>query len=127
MTSSDVSLKRQLQICSRAHQLDELTMEWLTPWRATTDSEEMSPELIREIAIGHPLFGVPTKTIGRRDDCDDVLFQVEDGSGRVAVVHLTWSMQSETFPDCPHTIFYESLKAWADEGMRLDCSSAGSQ
>jgi len=95
-------------------------MDWLTPWYPISDSEEMTPELLRETVNGHPLYGVQTKTIGRRQDCDDVLFEVLDGSGRVAVVHLTWSMKPERSPNCPHTVFYESLESWASKGMHDD-------
>jgi hypothetical protein len=95
-------------------------MEWLTPWHPIPDSEDFTLELIREVIKGHPLFQVPTKSIARRQDCDDVLFQIEDGSGRVAVVHLTWSMKPEPSPNSPHSVFYDSLQNWAREAMSHD-------
>ena len=49
--------------------------------------------LRRELSAGHPLYDMPTRAVGRRQDCDDVLFSIEDGSGRVAVVHLTWTQR----------------------------------
>ena len=51
----------------------------------------IAQELLREVGVGHPLHGLPVRTLARRQDCDDVLFAIEDGTERVAVVHLTWT------------------------------------
>ena len=32
----------------------------------------IEPKLRRELSPGHPLFGMPVKTLARRRDCDDV-------------------------------------------------------
>jgi hypothetical protein len=68
-------------------------MKWPAPWHSIADDaaqiEGMQRELRRELSTGHPLFAMPTRAIARRQDCDDALFSIEDGSGRVAVVHLT--------------------------------------
>ena len=77
----------------------------------------MERELIRELSAGHPLYGVPVRTLARRQDCDDVLFALSDGSGRVAVVHLTWTQsRPEQFP-YPWTMLYPDLKTWVAESM----------
>ncbi|MFZ1008073.1 MAG: hypothetical protein WAN65_14630 [Candidatus Sulfotelmatobacter sp.] len=98
-------------------------MEWLEPWHPVADDPAqvggMERELARELAAAHPLFGLPMRTLGRRQDCDDVLFAVEDGSGRVAVVHLTWARHPEPAP-WPSAVVYPSLVAWAAQGMRAD-------
>lgn len=97
-------------------------MEWLAPWYSVADDAAqaagMEQELRRELAAGHPLYGVPVRTLGRNGD--DVLFAVEDGSGRVAVVHLTWIQSAPDRPPWPDTAFYPSLQAWAADGMRSD-------
>lgn len=85
----------------------------------------MSRQLSRELAPGHPLYGLPVKTLARRQDCDDVLFAIEDGSGRVAVVHLTWTQSPPERPSFPWTVFYPTLAAWAVEGMRADAEEFG--
>jgi len=99
-------------------------VEWLAPWHSVADDPSqlagMERELRRELSAGHPLYGLPVRTLGRRQDCDDVLFAVEDGTGRVAVVHLTWTSQPPERPPWPGTVVYPSFEAWVAEGMRPD-------
>lgn len=94
----------------------------LVPWQSVTNDPSqaagMARELARELSTGHPLYGLPVQTLARRQDCDDVLFAVEDGSGRVAVVHLTWSHSPPERPPWPGTVMYPSLEAWVAGGMR---------
>jgi hypothetical protein len=85
----------------------------------------MERELRRELAAGHPLFGLPARALARRRDCDGVLFAVEDGSGRVAVVHLTWTPSPDERPRWPSTAVSPSLAVWAAEGMRVDAEEFG--
>ena len=40
--------------------------------------------------------------------------QLEDGSGRVAMVHFTWSMNPERAPFWPETVIFDSLNRWAE-------------
>ena len=54
----------------------------------------MSRETRKEISFFHPLAGRTLITLARRGDCDDVLFQLDDGP-EMAVVHLTWSSRRE--------------------------------
>lgn len=68
---------------------------------------------------GHPLFGVPVAAIGRRDHEDDVLFELLDGSGRVAKVHLTWAGENER-PPCPQATIYDDVAAWAESFKSRD-------
>jgi hypothetical protein len=70
-------------------------------------------ELARETAPGHLLHGVPTQALARSGIDDDVLFALLDGSGRVAVVHLTWSQ--ETSPWWPGTRLFANREAWLRE------------
>lgn len=94
------------------------------PWYSVSDDlvqvAGMERELQRELSPGHPLFGVPVKTLARRQDCDDVLFAVQDGTDRVAVVHLTWTRSSPEGPPWPITTVFANLGTWAVEGMHSD-------
>lgn len=104
-------------------------MEWLIPWQPVVyDAAQMAglaEQLSRELAVGHPLYGLPMRTLARRQDCDDVLFAIDDGSGRVAVVHLTWTRNLPERPPYPWAILYPNFTAWVDEGMRADAQEIG--
>ena len=96
-------------------------MEWLSPWWSTEEQdstfhETFESELQLEVGPGHFVFGIPAKLIGRHDACDDALFELCDGTCRVAVVHLTWAKHEERLP-WPRTEIYASLESWADQRM----------
>jgi hypothetical protein len=97
-------------------------MEWLAPWYSIANIPDqmagMERELRRELSAGHPLHGLPVRALGRRQDCDDVLFALEDGTGRVAVVHLTWTQSPPERPPWPATTVYPSFEGWVAEGVR---------
>jgi hypothetical protein len=85
----------------------------------------MERELKRELSVEHPLFGLPVKTLARRQDRDDVLFALEDGTGRVAVVHLTWTQSPPERPPWPVTTLFPSLENWAAVDMLSDAAEFG--
>ena len=90
-------------------------MQWPFPFSAIEhddDKRVFEIELRRELEIGHPLFSIPVTAIGRRHDQDDVLFQLNNGTGRVAEVHLTWSGKKEN-PPWPNTLVFETFAGWA--------------
>jgi len=90
-------------------------MQWPEPWHDVSDQQEangLAGELHRELSKGHPLFGVAVRTLARRHDCDDVLFALEDDSGQVAVVHLTWTMSPPERLPWPDCTLYPSLDQW---------------
>lgn len=95
-------------------------MEWLEPWYPLVDEPEeaaaMERELRRELADPHSLYGLLVGAIGRRGDCDDVLFAAEDGTRRVVVVRLTW--QGGQRPPWPRTAWYVDIEEWQAEDMR---------
>jgi len=64
------------------------------------------------------MYGLPVKLIARGNG-DDALFEILDGTGRVADVHLTWSREAERFP-WPITTIYRSFKEWVNTGMIRD-------
>jgi len=97
----------------------ELDFEVMEPWQRVIAEEEaqlLKKELQGEVGEQHVLFGLPVSVLARRVDKDDVLFFLEDGSGRCAVVHLTWSHKREATP-WPRTTLYSDLQDWAAKCM----------
>jgi hypothetical protein len=96
-------------------------MKWLEPWRSTAGEDEdfhkrFARQLQLEVGPGHDLFGLPAYLIGRGNG-DDALFEISDGTGRVAVVHLTWGRTAEQ-PPWPITNIYPNVEAWAEKCMQ---------
>jgi hypothetical protein len=88
-------------------------MEWLTPWEPVGESGDgLVRELKKELGSGHVLHGSAVAAVGRRIDCDDVLFATPDASKPLAVVHLTWSGHAETDPTWPTTAVYKDWQDW---------------
>lgn len=74
--------------------------ELLPPWRWS--DTDLSKQFEREVHPDHVLPGRTLKTIARRQDNDDVLFEILDSPQGYAVVHLTWAQRrlpSRTFPN----------------------------
>lgn len=100
---------------------DDPLIEFLDPWWSTAGKDArfhdtFHDQLRREVPPGHVMYGVPARMIARHDASDDTLFELLDGSGRVAVVHLTWAKRRERLP-WPGTDVYPSLRAFAEERM----------
>ncbi|KVF05620.1 hypothetical protein WJ05_27885 [Burkholderia vietnamiensis] len=98
-------------------------MKWLEPWCSTEDADEnfhhrFARQLQLEVGPGHELFGLPTRLIGRGNG-DDALFEILDGTSRVAVVHLTWAKTAEQLP-WPITNIYSNLQEWAVKCMQAE-------
>jgi hypothetical protein len=103
-------------------------VDWPRGWQAigAAVGDGQQAELAREVAPGHPLFGLPTRAIGLGGSGDDVLFAVEDGTGRVAAVHLTWTHNPPDCPPLPWAELYPSFSVWSAEEMQADADgSAG--
>lgn len=97
-------------------------MEWLEPWESLDASpaelrEAYVHRLAVELAPGHPLFGVKVRAIGKQAGSDGVLFEILDGSSRVADVHLTWATGPCELP-WPLWEIWPSLDAWVAGAMR---------
>ena len=92
-------------------------MDWLEPWDKS-DETQLVDELSREMCIEHILWNLPLYIIGRRADCDDVLFGLNDGSGRVAVVHLTYRRESS--PQWPKVEMFSNISDFASMRMKPD-------
>lgn len=100
-------------------------MQWLEPWCDVADlgpgfAATFEQVLNREVAPGHLLYGIPIAAIGKRDGTDDVLFQLLDGSERVAVVHLTWTQSPPERQAWPYTELFANAQAFASERMLPD-------
>ena len=105
---------------------NERIMNWLTPWIPVLEhdlAERLITELRREIEVGHVLFGIPVRPIATRQDCDDVLFELLDGSGRLAVTHMTYAQHPEPNPQWPVTRLYDDLSQF-ENVMQVDHSNA---
>lgn len=80
-------------------------------WEVIENGKEyFKCELIKEVNKSHILYGVEVDVIARREDCDDVLFLLLDGTSRYAVVHLTWSGKREESEIYPRTRLYNNLE-----------------
>jgi len=96
---------------------------WPEPWESFEDSETgnaLARELKKELSDQHILFGISVKPIAKRKDCDDVLFELLDGSHRLANVHLTWSHQPEPYANCPQTTIFRDWEYFQAEGLYYD-------
>ena len=80
--------------------------------------QSAAEQLQSEMAPVHALRGVPVRAMAWAPSEDDCLFQLLDGTGRVAVVHFSWAR--ETSPERPCTAVYDSLEAWRSGGMDDD-------
>ncbi|MDP9606446.1 UNVERIFIED_ORG: hypothetical protein J2W38_006266 [Variovorax paradoxus] len=95
-------------------------MEWFEPWWSPENlgeqfQENFKKQLEREMPTGHCMHGLPVRLLARGNG-DDALFEILDGSGRVADVHLTWSRSQQRLP-WPGATIYQSLDEWAEKVM----------
>lgn len=92
---------------------------WLKPWvTAGTHGTALVSELHKELNFNHILFGKCHSAIGRRIDCDDVLFECTDGT--FALVHLTWLGKKDLHPDFPWTQLFETFQQFTEKVMIPD-------
>ena len=112
--------KRAVGITERSFGMtpEESSIKLPYDWYYTTEEDEeyhktFEGQLRREVAPGHDLYGVPVKLVARFDGTDDALFELLDGSGRVAAVHLTWAKHHERLP-WPDTGIYPNLAAFIE-------------
>jgi len=85
------------------------TLHFLKPWHS--DDTDLTVQLDREINNKHILYSKPVKTIARRQDNDNVLFEVDDSNFKYAMVHLTWAQNTLDDAKYPRTEMY---KTWQD-------------
>lgn len=79
----------------------QMLIDFVEPWVAVgSEGASLEAELRRELSPDNALSDFNAQAIGRRIDCDDVLFEVRDEKAdfKLALVHLTWSSKVETSP-----------------------------
>jgi hypothetical protein len=107
---------------------ESVARDWLIPWHPIiggTSDDGIVQELRSELSHDHVLFGIPVCPIGHRQDCDDCLFQLLDGTNRVAVVHLTYAQHPEPNPIWPETRIFESMQQFVRNEMAPEHESWG--
>jgi len=82
---------------------------WPAGWKFPDSPGLLERELALEVGPRHPLFDCPARAVAQREDCDDVLFLLNDGGW--AIVHLTWRRAQEESEDFPACIRYETSDA----------------
>jgi len=98
-------------------------INWLEPWDSLcADPSCFEKELYKEVGAQHILYGKKVTALGRRYDCDEVLFQVSDSEFYFVVVHLTYTAKSDEDPNYPRTKVYKNLNDWIDKCMISDHS-----
>jgi hypothetical protein len=98
-------------------------INWLEPWDSLCiDPTYFEKELYNEVGENHILYGKKVIAIGRRYNCDDVLFQVYDSEFSFAVVHLTYSGIKEENSNYPRTRVYTDFEDWVNRCMIPDNS-----
>jgi len=100
---------------------DPTTIDWRHPWVPIDDRFAAERELKREAPHGHILFGRAPIAIGRRLDCDDFLFYLDEDPPRFAVVHLTYNI--ETNPHWPAAEIFDTLEDWVQNRMNIDADN----
>jgi hypothetical protein len=98
---------------------------WLVPWRPIVDGspdDGMARELYSEVGSRHVLYGIKARVVAHRQDCDDALFELLDGSGRFVVVHLTFARHPEPDPRWPETEIYADWSQFERERMQPDAA-----
>ncbi len=99
-------------------------IEWIEPWeRIESSGSDLVTELQKELPPEHSLYGLKVSAIAHRIDCDDVLFQVEDGS--FAVVHLTWSGKQDQNVKFPWTTKYSDFDEFIEKALIPDAKEYG--
>src|SRR4028119_1395707 len=87
-------------------------IHFLVPWYKFEKVETVFAEqLCMEVSPKHVLFNKKVKAIAKRQDNDDILFEVLDDENKFAVVHLTWKQRNEEDPRYPKTRLF---KNWID-------------
>jgi hypothetical protein len=97
------------------------TFSFLEPWTHVRQyASNLEKELHKETTQGHPLYARKVSAIARRNDSDDVLFEVDSPDFRFAVVHLTCTGESEHDPRWPGTELFATFEDWIKNRMDPD-------
>ena len=105
-------------------------INWLVPWHPIFDGspdDGTARELYGEVGPRHVLHGIRARAVAHRQDCDDVLFELLDGTERFAVVHLTFGRHPDQFPQYPSTEIYANWTEFVDRRMKPDALDWGDE
>ncbi len=95
--------------------------EYLGPWWATAgDSglweQRFLSQLQTQVGPDHPMYGLPVRIVGSCGGSSALLFEILDGTGRFAVIGITWEMPAFSF-SLPDTTFYPNFEAFKTQRM----------
>ena len=87
------------------------SLDWGSGWVPLAGENAFQVELERELSTSHPLFSARPVVLGRCLVCDDIVVRLsgDENAAELAVVHLTWSGQSETPTDTSVWPYFERL------------------
>ncbi|WP_113652765.1 hypothetical protein [Pedobacter namyangjuensis] len=88
------------------------------PWYWT--DQNLNDQLASELSPGHILYGKKVRTLARREDNDDVLFNVMNAEFTFAVVHLTWSENTDEGGKWPIVEIYNNWNQLYENRIQID-------
>lgn len=84
------------------------------------DKKPLENELILEVGPEHELYGKECSLLARRFDMDDFLFYVNVNSGKLALVHLTFSGTQEKSKNYPFVVLYDNQQDFLESQASID-------
>jgi hypothetical protein len=99
-----------------------MQIDFIEPWIAVDNERDaFEKELRRELSPQAALSAYTLRAIGRRVDCDDVLFEICGVRAEyvLALIHLTWSSKTERLL-WPTTTFFVTAEDFINNKMLLD-------
>lgn len=89
-------------------------LNYVSPWFDILETPDvgasLKAELLTELAPEHTLYGWGVELLARREDCDDVLVELDNG--HVAVVQLTWKGRPEQGGFPRTELFWDKKDFW---------------
>ena len=101
-----------------------IPISWPDVQELAVGRDAIVAELRREMPKGHALYGKQLDVVAVHVECGykDFVFTTNDTSHPIAVVHLTYNVESN--PNWPSTRLIAGLDEWINE-MELDYAHAG--
>jgi len=100
-------------------------LHYLAPWHA--ENVDLTAQIRREMNPDHLLYRKTLTTLARRQDNDDVLFELQDCEFRYAVVHLTWAENALADSRFPRTDFFRDWQDLYENRILVDHQEWDSQ
>jgi len=94
------------------------TEELPEPWYWT--DQDLNDQLASDLSSKHFLYKKTVQTLARREDNDDVLYQVANTDFEFAVVHLTWSKSIDREGKWPAVKTYKDWKDLYENRIIVD-------